>query len=82
MRKNIIKRAGQVILEYTFCMIILMLMIYSVMMILRWAGRDLVERRRQHDAVLISGTDPIAQVVPQFYESKKMDAIWDGDRRF
>ena len=43
---------GQVILEFTFSMIIIMLMIYAAIKIFLWAGSDLVERRIDHDRVL------------------------------
>jgi hypothetical protein len=50
---SIIKNNGQVIIEFTFCMIIILLMIYGLMMVFRWTGVDLAERRRAHDTVLM-----------------------------
>ena len=43
-------------MEFTFCMIIITLMIYSMMMIFRWMGVDLAERRIAHDSAL---TQPV-----------------------
>jgi hypothetical protein len=44
---------GQVIVEFGFAMIILMLMIYATMMIFRWTGVDLVGRRVTYDNSLV-----------------------------
>ena len=71
------RSSGQVILEFTFCMIIVFLMIYGVTKVFFWTGRDLAARREAHDAVLIGGGD---QLTPDFYTTlAKMNAIWNGD---
>ena len=49
---------GQTILEFAFCMIIVLLLIYAAIMIFRWSGLDLAFRRSAHDHVL---TDPIVE---------------------
>jgi hypothetical protein len=67
---------GQVIIEFTFCLIIVLLMIYGVTKVFFWAGRDLVERRKAHDELLISGGSPPQQIAPDFYTPVKMNAIW------
>lgn len=46
---------GQVMVEFTFCMIIIFLMIYAIMMVLRWTGVDLAERRIAHEQQLRTG---------------------------
>lgn len=45
---------GQVLIEFTFCMIIVFLMIYAIMKIVQWTGLDMVNRRAAHDEVLTS----------------------------
>ena len=79
---------GQVALEFTFCMIVVFLMIYGIIMILRWTGMDLAERRRAHDMRLTAPiaqdygnpTDgPLFQVDPYFYSPIKMNAVWKGE---
>ena len=45
---------AQVILEFTFCMIIIFLLIYGTVMVFRWTGVDLVERRKAHDSLLVA----------------------------
>ena len=81
------KKIGQVMLEFTFCMVIVLLMIFSLIMVLRWAGVDLAERRMAHDEILVRGslTDavtnalvPMRQLDPNFYSPIKMNAVWDG----
>ena len=79
---------GQVIVEFTFCMIILFLLIYGTMMVFRWTGVDLVERRKASDALLVTpvvedwgvfADGPIKQIDPYFYTPIKMNAVWTGN---
>ena len=59
-KNKILKRIrnAQVSIEFMFCMIIVFLLIYGVLMIFRWTGLDLLERRRAHDSLLYK---PIVQ---------------------
>ena len=90
MKRDIYKKYGQAMLEFLFCMIIIMLMIYSMMMILRWVGIDLANRRIDHEKVLFrGGIDPLIQPEdvyiksPQiqldsyFHKPIKMNAVTD-----
>lgn len=45
-------RAGQALIEFAFCMIVILLMIYGTIMVFRWTGLDLAERRAAHDRSL------------------------------
>lgn len=81
-KDNIYKRnkaRGQVMLEFTFSMIVLLLMIYGVMMIMQWMGKSYVERRKDHDALLTGGGSPRDQIDPYFHKPIKMNAIWKGE---
>ena len=40
---------GQVTIEFTFCMVVVMLMVYGVIMVFRWTGVDLADRRIAHE---------------------------------
>ena len=51
-------RKGQVILEFTFCMIIVLLMLYGLTKVFTWVGRDYAGRSMAHDSTL---TMPIMQ---------------------
>ena len=46
-------------LEFTFCMIILFLMMYGIIMVFRWTGVDLGQRQQAHEAVLTTAIDPL-----------------------
>ena len=53
----LLRRKGQVMLEFAFCMIILFLMMYGIIMVFRWVGLDLGQRQQAHEAVLTAGID-------------------------
>ena len=72
-------KKGQAILEFTFAMIILMLLIYGLIMVFRWVGLDLAERRIQHEMVLTDNSlSPQDQVNPDFYRPIKMRTVYRG----
>ena len=80
-KKNL--RKAQVVLEFTFCMIVLFFMIYGVIMVFRWTGVDLAERRRAHTRILTQGINknwhdledgPMAQIRPHFFDIEPMNA--------
>ena len=82
------QRQAQVILEFTFCMVILMLMIYGVFRVFRWSAVDSAERRLAHDQKIFApidegygppGNGPLKQIDPYFYKPIKMNAIWEGE---
>ena len=79
--------AGQVMLEFTFCMAVVLLMLFSLIMVLRWVRVDLAERRRSHDESIVRGSPddgvtnrmiPMEQLDPFFYRPIRMNAVWDG----
>ena len=85
---------AQVILEFTFCIIVVMLMLYGLIMVFRWTGVDSAERRLAHDRRLTSedinpdypqdnpGEGPLWQIDPYFYKPIGMNAIWNGEIRY
>lgn len=77
---------GQTMIEFTFCAMIVLLMLFSLIMVFRWAGADLAERRITHDELIVRGSVtqgqtnsmvPMGQLEPYFYRPIKMNAIWD-----
>lgn len=88
---NIQNKFGQVMLEFTFAMIIIMLMMYSMMMIFRWSGLDMAERRMSHDNAILQdvpkplsysmtqvySNSPQKQLDSYFYKPIKMNAVSD-----
>ena len=89
------KNRAQVNLEFAFCMIIIVFMVYSIVMIMRWVGVNLAEGRITHERQLIVGVipsgdeddpptetmdqGPLQQLKPNFYKPLKMNAIWDQE---
>ena len=51
-------RKAQVILEFTFCMIIVLLMLFGITKVFLWTGRDFVGRSAAHDETLYGDFDP------------------------
>ena len=79
---------GQVILEFTFCMIIVLLMIFGITKVFTWSGREYAGRSAAHDSTLYQtidrdydsmGDGPLKQIDPYFYTAVKMNAIWKGN---
>lgn len=80
---------AQVLIEFSFCMVVIFLMIYAAMMIFRWTGSDLAARRVAHDDLLTTNVEqryggtiangPLKQIDPYFYRPGKMNAVWDGN---
>lgn len=48
--KNILR--GQSIMEFSFCMVVVLLMLYGTVMVFRWTGIDLAERRLAYERSL------------------------------
>jgi len=69
---------GQVILEFTFCMIVILIMIYGVIKVFHWTGIDIVERQRAHETILLEDVSSRDQITPFFYAPVRLNAIWDG----
>lgn len=68
---------GQMILEFTFSMIIVMVMIFSLVMILKWSGKDNAQRRLSHEELLKNPSlEPGEQLDPYFYEPETFDATF------
>lgn len=79
------KKNAQAVIEFTFGMILVLLMVYALMSIFRWNGVSLAERRMAHENVLIAnveynfgsaGSSPEKQIDPYFHRSKKVRAVY------
>lgn len=94
MKKNIIGQArlpsdhdgGQAIMEFTFSMIILFMLIYAIVAIFQWTGVGLTERRMAHDNSLTVFVNevynaatfnqgPVGQLDPFFYKPRIIKAV-------
>lgn len=76
---------GQVILEFTFCMIVILLMLFGITKVFTWSGREYAGRSNAHDDTLYTeieqsygpmGEGPLQQIDPFFYTPVKMNAIF------
>ncbi|HBG60749.1 MAG: hypothetical protein A2306_00565 [Omnitrophica WOR_2 bacterium RIFOXYB2_FULL_38_16] len=74
--KKSIKLKGQVLIEFTFCMIIILLMLWSMVQIMGWVSRDPVARRQAHYDTLRSNGSIGQQLDSYFYEPIPLNAIW------
>ena len=71
-----VKTQAQSTIEFTFALIIILLMAWGMIRIFRWGGMDLAERRWMHDETLVSGATPEQQLNPDFYRSKRLDSAY------
>ena len=81
---------AQVTLEFTFSMILVLLLMYGVVSVLTWTGLTLAERRVAHENSLTSRTDvenwkniytdpsPLLQLNPEFYATNKMRLVYNS----
>lgn len=85
--RPVMDRKAQAIVEFTFAMIIVILMAYATMMVFRWSAIDFVYRRKAHDDRLLTGVDksysdrssgPLRQLHHYFYKEDRLNAVW-GD---
>lgn len=72
---------GQSTIEFTFAMMVTLVLVYALVMVLRWAGLDLAERRFAHEKLLTTTINPITnqefrpeqQLNPNFYKPRKLE---------
>ena len=80
-------RPAQTTIEFTFCMIIVLLLLYGTIRAFMWVGVDLAERRMAHDSTLTVPIDehwtsdadgPLKQLTPDFYATQGMNLVFNG----
>ena len=83
---NACNSRGQVVAEFVFCFVLVMLLFWGCILVIRWAGVSMAQRRIAHDSVLTTGVNdewkylpdsPLRQVNPDFHDGKKMNLIFD-----
>ena len=75
---NMLRTRAQSTLEFTFAMIVLVFLIYGMVRVFFWVGKDLANRRIVQDNSLTNGYDPSVQLNPNFYRGQSMGAIYNG----
>lgn len=68
-------RKGQMTIEFAFSVAMSLIMLYSLVMVLKWAGTDLIERRIMHENKLTTGS-ALEQIEPFFQKPIKLDATF------
>lgn len=72
--------SGQTMIEFSFCMIIVVVLLLGMIKVFVWSGKDLVERRRAHERILTNRyLSPQQQIRPVFYFSTRFDADIDSN---
>ncbi|MDO8579978.1 MAG: pilus assembly protein [Candidatus Omnitrophota bacterium] len=75
--KPLDQKKGQVILEFSFSMMVVLLLMFGTIMVFRWTGLDLVARQKSHDALLFNeDLTPEEQIDPFFHAPLPMNATW------
>jgi len=70
---------AQSTLEFTFAMILVVFLIYGMVRVFFWVGKDLANRRIAQDNSLVDNSmDASVQLNPDFYRVQSMDAIYNG----
>ena len=66
-------------IEFSFCMIVVVILFLGLIKVFVWSGVDLLGRRQAHDTILINGATPELQIRPVFYFSTRMNAAFDSN---
>lgn len=69
---------AQSTVEFTFAMVAVMFLIYGMVMMFRWAGMDLANRRVSQDLSLTNQSGPFAQLNAVGDVVLPMDAVYHG----
>ena len=77
------KRKAQSTIEFTFAMIAIMFLIYGMVMVFRWAGMDLAQRRWAQDTSLTNmsstDSDPSVEFNADFDRVLPIAAVYHGN---
>ena len=82
------QKKAQVVLEFLFCMVVLLLIIYGCIMAIRWGGMSMVQVGIDHDHSLTGSVDeewthttqsatPYHQLDPAFYSELPMGLVFN-----
>ena len=73
------KISGQSTIEFTFAMMVTLILVFALFMVFRWVGLDLANRRFTHDQTLMNDAlRPEQQLNPDFYKPRKLDTAFRG----
>jgi len=69
IKKKTIRVQGQAMIEFTFGMVVAILLLMGMVQVLVWTGLDLANRRLAHEQHLTRDAHGINQTEPIFYHS-------------
>ena len=87
-------KKGQTSIEFTFALIVTMLMAYAIMRLFSWSGRDMVEHHQIHGQTLLNSTGTrdytisggqatnsrqLRQINRVVMPTTRFDGVWDGN---
>ena len=72
-RNNHRKKKAQVTIEFAFCMVAILALIYGLAMVLKWIGVSFVERNRAYEQTIGYVRDEDIGVTADFYRPSKTD---------
>ena len=71
---------GQTMIEFSFCLIVVIILLLAMIKVFVWSGTDLANRRKMHEAVLMDNRLSIQeQIRPIFYYSGRINAEIDSN---
>lgn len=77
MRSLYFREQGQATIEFTFAIMLTLIMTLALFMVFRWVGLDLANRRYSHEKLLTNDSlRPEQQLNPDFYRPRKIDAAF------
>ena len=68
------QRAAQAMLEFTFSMVIAVLLLIGMIQAAVWSGKDMAERRQAHERYLTTDVVGWEQTNPMFFTSSPVSA--------
>jgi|GEM_PF-6849181 len=68
------RERAQATLEFSFAMIVVVLLLMGMIQVMVWTGRDLVDRRQEHERTLTTWAFGEDQTDPTFYFSTPIGA--------
>ncbi|MDE1921237.1 MAG: hypothetical protein KGJ09_05455 [Candidatus Omnitrophica bacterium] len=76
---NVRDTKAQSTIEFTFAVVVIMFIVYGLVMVFRWAGLDLANRRVAQDISLTKSLDPSNELNSQDdYYFLPMSAVYHG----
>lgn len=70
------QKRAQSIIEFSFAMILVALLIYGLVRVFQWSGLLLADHRYEHERSLVQDPDPLKQLSEDYYTPRKIDGVF------